>query len=141
MTVTKVFVRYTLPLARTLPNTISKKYYSNFQNLYKPLSPILSRNFSLQVETDKPKTFSNQHIIPRLPIPTLQETAERYKRSLLPILKPEEYARAANAVDEFVKADGLGEVLQKRLHQLDKTEEVQKIKTEKTNNYISTMLL
>src|SRR5215213_1561378 len=118
MTITKTFARSTLPLARTLPNNIVKKHSSNFRNLYKLLSPNLSRNFSLQIETDKPKTFSNQLIIPRLPIPTLQETAERYKRSLLPILKPEDYARAADAVDEFVKADGLGEVLQTRLHQL-----------------------
>src|ERR1043165_7662883 len=124
MTITKVFARFNLPLAR-----------SNFQNLYKPLSPILSRNLSSQIETDKPKTFSNQHIIPRLPIPTLQETTERYKKSLLPILKPEEYTRAANAVDEFVKADGLGEVLQARLHELDKVEKVKEFKRESIMNY------
>ncbi|PKC07825.1 acyltransferase ChoActase/COT/CPT [Rhizophagus irregularis] len=108
---------------RTLPSTIIKRYSLTIQNSKSYLiCPILSRNYSLQIETDKPKTFSNQHIIPRLPIPTLQETTERYKKSLLPILKPEEYTRAANAVDEFVKADGLGEVLQKRLHELDKIE-------------------
>src|SRR5947207_587461 len=118
MTITRTFVTS----VRTIPNTIVKKHSSNIQCLYKPLSPILSRKFSLQIETDKPKTFSNQHIIPRLPIPTLQETAERYKKSLLPILKPEDYTRAANAVDDFVKAGGFGEVLQTRLHELDKVE-------------------
>lgn len=105
-------------MVRTLPNTIIKKPY-------KPLYSIFSRNLSLQIEIDKPKTFSNQNIIPRLPIPTLQETAERYKKSLLPILKPEDYARAANEVNVFVKAGGLGEVLQTRLHELDKVEKVQ----------------
>ncbi|CAG8477057.1 5840_t:CDS:10 [Funneliformis mosseae] len=122
MTITRGFAASTLPLVRTLPNTIIKKHSGKNQNLYKSLSPIVSRNFSLQFESEKPKTFSNQHIIPRLPIPTLQETAERYKKSLLPIFKPEDYARAANVIDEFVKTGGLGEVLQARLHELDKFE-------------------
>ncbi|CAG8510683.1 5698_t:CDS:10 [Paraglomus occultum] len=69
-----------------------------------------------------PATFSNQSRIPRLPIPTLQETAERYKKSLLPILSSEDYVRAAKAVDEFVSPNGLGEILQQRLHELDKRE-------------------
>jgi len=129
MTITRTFASSTLPLVRTLPSTIIKKHSLNIQNSnsYKSICPILSRNLSLQIETDKPKTFSNQHIIPRLPIPTLQETAERYKKSLLPIFKPEDYARAANAVDVFVKAGGLGEVLQTRLHELDKVEKVQEL--------------
>ncbi len=90
MAITRTFTTSTL---QNLPNTIIKIHSSNHQRLYKSLSPILSRNFSLQIETEKPKTFSNQNIIPRLPIPTLQETAERYKKSLLPILKPEDYTR------------------------------------------------
>ncbi|CAI2169322.1 5598_t:CDS:10 [Funneliformis geosporum] len=106
-------------LVRILPNTIIKRHS---QYLYKSLFPIVSRNFSLQIDTEKPKTFSNQHIIPRQPIPTLQETAERYKKSLLPIFRSEDYARAVNVIDEFVKVGGLGEVLQSRLHELDKFE-------------------
>jgi carnitine O-acetyltransferase len=122
-----------------LPNVIIK-HSSNIQN-YKRISPILSRNFSLQIEANKPKTFSNQHIIPRLPIPTLQETAKRYKKSLLPILKPEDYSRAANAVDDFIKAGGLGEVLQTRLHKLDKIEKVQLKQIICLINYINSILL
>ncbi|RIA89411.1 acyltransferase ChoActase/COT/CPT [Glomus cerebriforme] len=122
MTIVRIFVSSTLPLVRTLPNTIIKKHFINIQQTYKPLYSIFSRNLSSQTEHDKPKTFSNQHIIPRLPIPTLQETAERYKKSLLPILKPEDYTRAVNAVDDFIKAGGLGEILQTRLHELDKVE-------------------
>jgi hypothetical protein len=127
MTIIRTFLSSTS--VRTLPSTIIKKHSLIIQNSksYKLICPILSRNYSIQIETDKPKTFSNQHIIPRLPIPTLQETTERYKKSLLPIFKPEDYARAANAVDEFVKADGLGEILQKRLHELDKVEKVQEL--------------
>ncbi|CAG8603140.1 5331_t:CDS:2, partial [Racocetra persica] len=68
------------------------------------------------------KTFSNQINLPRLPIPTLKETAERYKKSLLPLLSTSDYNRAANAVDEFMKEGGFAEVLQKRLYDVDKNE-------------------
>jgi len=67
-------------------------------------------------------TFANQSKIPRLPIPTLQETAERYKRSLLPLLSRPDYDRASAAVSDFIRPGGLGETLQERLHALDKKE-------------------
>ncbi|KAH8554973.1 acyltransferase ChoActase/COT/CPT [Umbelopsis sp. PMI_123] len=67
-------------------------------------------------------TFANQSKIPRLPIPTLQETANRYKRSLLPLLTSADYDRASAAVDDFIRPGGLGEKLQERLHELDKKE-------------------
>jgi Choline/Carnitine o-acyltransferase len=67
-------------------------------------------------------TFANQAKIPRLPIPTLQETADRYKRSLLPLLTRADYDRASTAVEDFIRPGGLGEKLQERLHALDKKE-------------------
>lgn len=68
------------------------------------------------------RSFDNQHKLPRLPIPSLAETAARYKKSLLPILNASELARAEKAVDEFVRPGGLGETLQGRLHEMDRTE-------------------
>ncbi|RUS28876.1 acyltransferase ChoActase/COT/CPT [Jimgerdemannia flammicorona] len=86
--------------------------------------PLLHRRHlaSAASPSGQPKTFSNQSQIPRLPIPSLTATAERYKRTLLPALTTDEYASAATAVDEFVKEGGLGEVLQERLKQLDREE-------------------
>ncbi|CAG8473692.1 1634_t:CDS:10, partial [Dentiscutata heterogama] len=72
------------------------------------------------METNNQKTFSNQIHLPRLSIPTLKETAERYKKSLLPLLSTSDYNRAANVVDEFMKEGGFAEVLQKRLYDVDK---------------------
>ncbi|KAG9326474.1 hypothetical protein KVV02_001653 [Mortierella alpina] len=72
--------------------------------------------------TPSEKTFQNQSKIPRLPIPSLAETAARYKKSFLPILNASELARAEKAVDEFIKPGGLGETLQGRLHEMDRTE-------------------
>ncbi|CAG8490131.1 7499_t:CDS:2 [Dentiscutata heterogama] len=59
------------------------------------------------METNNQKTLIN---LSRLPIPTLKETAERYKNCLLPLLSTSDYNRAANVVDEFMK-----EVLQGKI--------------------------
>ncbi|KAJ1725257.1 hypothetical protein LPJ53_000586 [Coemansia erecta] len=65
-------------------------------------------------------TFSSQASLPRLPIPTLKETATRYLKSLEPLLAPADYARSEKAVAEFVSDSGLGPVLQQRLQQVDR---------------------
>ncbi|KAJ3219356.1 hypothetical protein HDU67_001575 [Dinochytrium kinnereticum] len=65
-------------------------------------------------------TFSNQDKIPRLPIPALEQTAEKYLRSCKPLLSSEEFAKTTAAVKEFIKPGGYGEVLQARLHEVDK---------------------
>jgi carnitine O-acetyltransferase len=53
--------------------------------------------------------------LPRLPVPTLQETAKRYLKSLHPLLSKSEYEHSQRAVAEFIKPGGQGEELQKRL--------------------------
>lgn len=53
--------------------------------------------------------------LPRLPVPTLEETAKRYLKSVHPLLSQEEYQTTQKAVEEFVKPGGDGEKLQKRL--------------------------
>ncbi|CAG8496162.1 1854_t:CDS:2 [Diversispora eburnea] len=62
-------------------------------------------------ESNNIKTFSKQNYIPRQPIPTLHETLDRYKKTLIPLLSTEEYNNAIIAVDEFMK-NGIGEILQ-----------------------------
>ncbi|KAF9954568.1 hypothetical protein BGZ72_004479 [Mortierella alpina] len=86
------------------------------------LSQVRPRVVKYSTATPSEKTFQNQSKIPRLPIPSLAETAARYKKSLLPILSEAELARAEKAVDEFIKPGGLGETLQGRLHEMDRTE-------------------
>ncbi|KAI9595103.1 acyltransferase ChoActase/COT/CPT [Syncephalis fuscata] len=71
------------------------------------------RQYGTAVKTPTaPRTFELQSKMPRLPIPTLEETSQRYLRSLVPILTPEEYKRSEAAVHEFVKPNGFGEELQ-----------------------------
>ncbi|CAG8572345.1 2336_t:CDS:10, partial [Acaulospora morrowiae] len=116
-------------LLRTFPSIAAKRSIKSFRPKF------LCQRYAPQMSTDtsiKQKTFSNQKDIPRLPIPTLQETAERYKKTLIPLLSTQDYNRAAVAVDEFMKSGGLAEILQARLHELDKIE---------PNNWIETIWL
>src|SRR4051812_14977728 len=53
--------------------------------------------------------------LPRLPVPTLEETSARYLKSLHPLLNRDEYAASEKAVAAFQKEGSLGQTLQKRL--------------------------
>ena len=54
--------------------------------------------------------------LPRLPVPTLEETAKRYLKSVHPLLSPTEYAQTEKAVHAFVAPGSFGHTLQKRLN-------------------------
>ncbi|KAK9700923.1 hypothetical protein K7432_011982 [Basidiobolus ranarum] len=60
-------------------------------------------------------TFANQSTLPKLPVPDLKQTAERYLRSLEPFLSTEELEYSKAQVSDFIKSGGLGEILQERL--------------------------
>jgi carnitine O-acetyltransferase len=53
--------------------------------------------------------------LPRLPVPTLEETSKRYLKSVHPLLNKTEFEHTQKAVAEFVKPGSIGEQLQKRL--------------------------
>ncbi|GJC93892.1 choline/Carnitine O-acyltransferase [Colletotrichum higginsianum] len=56
-----------------------------------------------------------QDSLPRLPVPTLEETAARYVKTLHPLLSESEFAASKKAVEEFVKPGGVGSKLQEKL--------------------------
>lgn len=56
-----------------------------------------------------------QESLPRLPVPSLQETADRYVKSVHPLLSNEEFESTKTAVSEFIKPGGIGEELQEKL--------------------------
>lgn len=53
--------------------------------------------------------------LPRLPVPTLEETAKKYLKSVHPLLNKTEFEHTKKAVADFVKPNGVGEALQKKL--------------------------
>ncbi|KAK0388709.1 hypothetical protein NLU13_4952 [Sarocladium strictum] len=56
-----------------------------------------------------------QESLPRLPVPTLEETAKRYLKSLHPLLSESEFEHSKKAVAEFIKPGGIGSKLQEKL--------------------------
>ncbi|QSZ35658.1 hypothetical protein DSL72_006780 [Monilinia vaccinii-corymbosi] len=53
--------------------------------------------------------------LPRLPVPTLEETAVRYLKSVHPLLTSSELQATTKAVQEFIKPGGIGSKLQEKL--------------------------
>lgn len=56
-----------------------------------------------------------QDSLPRLPVPTLEETAKRYLKSLHPIISASELEKSTAAVADFIKPGGVGSKLQQKL--------------------------
>ncbi|KAI8941647.1 hypothetical protein NX059_002860 [Plenodomus lindquistii] len=66
-------------------------------------------------DLSKGKMLRFEESLPKLPVPTLEETAKRYLKSVHPLLSESEYKATTKAVEEFVAPGGPGEKLQKRL--------------------------
>ena len=56
-----------------------------------------------------------ENSLPRLPVPSLAETAAKYLKSVKPLLTPAEFSKTESAVRDFVKPGGIGEKLQTKL--------------------------
>lgn len=67
-----------------------------------------------------PKTFENQSRLPKLPVPSLDETLVQYARTLRPLLTPDQLKSSAAAIEQF--RNGFGRVLQQRLLDRSRTE-------------------
>ncbi|KAK2742819.1 Carnitine O-acetyltransferase mitochondrial [Myotisia sp. PD_48] len=66
-------------------------------------------------DMSKGKMLRFEDSLPKLPVPSLEETGKRYLKSVHPLLSAEEYKKTQKAVEDFVKPGGEGEPLQKRL--------------------------
>ncbi|CRG88927.1 carnitine O-acetyltransferase [Talaromyces islandicus] len=66
-------------------------------------------------DLSKGKLLRFEESLPKLPVPSLEETSSRYLKSVHPLLSAAEFERTTKAVQDFVKPGGIGETLQKRL--------------------------
>lgn len=68
-----------------------------------------------QEDPAKPPMFRFEASLPKLPVPTLEETAARYLKSVHPLLSRSELASTTQAVQDFIRPGGGGHKLQERL--------------------------
>ncbi|KAK7539614.1 acyltransferase ChoActase/COT/CPT [Phyllosticta citribraziliensis] len=111
-------------LSRARPNSTS---LLRAQALSKPVtrSPTLITMASARTQSTLPAGYKEdktkgpmlrfEESLPRLPVPTLDETAKRYLKSVHPLLNTQEFESTKKAVEDFVQPGGAGETLQKRL--------------------------
>lgn len=69
----------------------------------------------------------HQESMPKLPVPPLKQTCERYMASLEPLISEEEKTHTRELMDEFLRSGGVGERLQKSLER----------RARKTDNWLS----
>lgn len=74
-----------------------------------------SRYIGYKEDLEKGPMLRFEDSLPRLPVPTLEETAKRYLKSLHPLLSRSEFQDSTKYVQEFLQPDGQGETLQERL--------------------------
>ncbi|CAK7243602.1 MAG: Carnitine O-acetyltransferase mitochondrial [Sporothrix thermara] len=86
------------------------------------MAPPAKRNSSTKAlpkgyveDTSKGPMLRFQESLPRLPVPTLEQTAARYVKSLRALYPAEDVAKSEAAVKEFIRPGGVGEKLQEKL--------------------------
>jgi len=66
-------------------------------------------------DLSKGRMLRYEDSLPKLPVPSLEETAKKYLKSVHPLLSKAEFEHTQRAVEEFIKPGGAGQTLQQRL--------------------------
>ena len=66
-------------------------------------------------DLSKGKMLRFEDSLPRLPVPSLEETASRYLKSVHAVVSDAEYERTKKAVETFIRPGGQGQTMQERL--------------------------
>ncbi|MEV0292088.1 choline/carnitine O-acyltransferase [Nocardia sp. NPDC050710] len=67
------------------------------------------------------RTFAAEDHLPRVPLPALEESADRFLQWCTPLLTDDELATTRAAVDDLLRADGPGRTLHAALQEYDAT--------------------
>ncbi|KAL8979169.1 MAG: hypothetical protein Q9205_005432 [Flavoplaca limonia] len=91
--------------------------YQKVGNISATARRAVSNNESIGYREDNSKgpMLRFEDSLPRLPVPTLEETSRRYLKSVYPLLNQAEFENTRKAVEDFVRPNGIGQELQKRL--------------------------
>lgn len=97
--------------APVFPSAATPRSIPEYPEIPKPtVSPSLkARQYIMSAFEDKAKggvTFAQQDKLPKLPIPDLEKTCERYLKALKPLQPPREHGETRHAVQEFLNGEG-----------------------------------
>jgi carnitine O-acetyltransferase len=113
---------FTASARSRLSTTFTRQRLSPIPSILARSSPIMAprRNASsvpegYKEDLSKGKMLRFEDSLPRLPVPSLEETAKRYLKSVHPIVTDAEYERTKKAVEAFIRPGGSGQTLQERL--------------------------
>ena len=76
---------------------------------------LLMRGTGYREDRSKGPMLRFEDSLPRLPVPSLEETSTRYLKSVHPLLNEKEFQATTKAVEDFKKPGSIGQQLQKRL--------------------------
>ncbi|XP_065916399.1 carnitine O-acetyltransferase-like isoform X2 [Dysidea avara] len=65
--------------------------------------------------------LKHQSSLPKLPVPPIQQSLQKYLKAMQPLVNNDEYQKTLVAVKEFGKPNGIGEKLQRKLEERAKT--------------------
>ncbi|CAI6355523.1 unnamed protein product [Macrosiphum euphorbiae] len=99
------------------PHLVEKVILQNTDSAIKMLTQIRYRSDDYQyIQNSIIPTMHFQRSLPRLPVPELKSTCQRYLKAQLPLLSENDYLRTKDVVENFVQNDGplLQEMLKKK---------------------------
>lgn len=99
---------------------MARKSYSLAAPVSKPKSPAVP----YPVDTSVGPLYRYQKSLPKLPVPSLSETFEKYLKSVRPLVNDEEFENTKKVVADFLKPGGIGEKLHERLLNRSKNPDV-----------------
>ncbi|KAI1003355.1 Carnitine [Podosphaera aphanis] len=98
---------------RIFRNSLTYTYLS--RNMSRTTRNYQTNGDGYKEDFSKGRMLRFEDSLPKLPVPSLEETTSRYLKSVHPLLSKSEYETTTRAVQEFVKPGGIGRKLQERL--------------------------
>lgn len=101
--------------ARPTASIISRSNYQAPVTIMAPQKRKQSGPAGFKEDHSKGAMLRFEDSLPKLPVPTLEETSKKYLKSVHALLNNVEYENTKKAVEDFLRSGGQGEELQKRL--------------------------
>ncbi|KAH9248971.1 hypothetical protein BASA81_013371 [Batrachochytrium salamandrivorans] len=104
-----------------LMSTATTEHTASYPSAMANKSAAATNTLGTTTNNTRSTLYMHQNTLPKLPVPNLDETLDRYLCSVRPLLSDADFAATLAAVTEFKQPGGVGHVLQDRLIAHDKS--------------------